>query len=324
MKIKPVSREFLWMAAGALFFVSSLLVLAFFQSSQTPAAQSDLKDKQLELVAEMRLTLIAASEAEKSAVMAVTDQDSNVFAEQARSATAAVEKDRTQLGMLLAGGGTQGEKEAFSQFSKAFVDLRRIDDELLNLAVKNTNIKAYSLAFGPAADALKEMYTALSALVEKNAGSPEAAQAALPAFGAQTAALQIQSLLAPHIAEESDKKMDELEAVMSKHDKEVRKSLAGLAALPKSGNDIELGKAVSNYEKFTGVRRNILILSRENTNIRSLAVSLGEKRKCFLLCQDALYALQQAIQVPPVNGTSGGVSPGSGSLHDGKPAMVDK
>ena len=166
----------------------------------------------MDLVARMRLTLASASEAEKSAVLAVTDQDSQTFADQAHAATAEVERERKELGELLAAGGTQGEKDLLAQFSKVFTDLQHIDNELLGLAVKNTNIKAYSLAFGPAADALKEMDTALSRLVAKSAGSPEAGNVALFAFGAQTAALRIQTLLAPHIAEESDKKMDELEA----------------------------------------------------------------------------------------------------------------
>jgi len=68
------------------------------------------------------------------------------------------------MGELLATGGTQGEKDLLAQFATAFAEFQRIDKDLLALAVKNTNLKAYNLAFGPAATRLKEMDTALARL----------------------------------------------------------------------------------------------------------------------------------------------------------------
>jgi hypothetical protein len=283
-----------------------MLVVMHFQTKQSPAEQLAFKAKRVNLAARMRLTLASASEAEKSAVLAVTDQDSQTFADQARAATAEVERERKEIGDLLAAGGTRHEKDLLAQFSKVFTDLQRIDNDLLGLAVKNTNIKAYSLAFGPAADALKEMDNALSRLVMKSAGFPDAGNTELLAFGAQTAALRIQTLLAPHIAEESDKKMDELEALMTKEDQQVRKDLDGLASLQKLRGDPDLEAAASDYARFSEIRGRILVLSRENTNVRSLAMSLGQKRKALLLCQDILLVLQQAIQEEPIPGVNDG------------------
>ena len=126
----------------------------------------------------------------------------------------------------------------------------------------------------------------------------------LLAFGAQTAALRLQTLLAPHIAEESEKKMDDLETQMSKEDQQVRRNLDGLAALQKLRGDPDLETAASAYARFIEIKGRILALSRENTNVRSLAISLGQKRKTLLQCQEVLSALQQAIQdelIPGVN-----------------------
>jgi hypothetical protein len=221
-------------------------------------------------------------------------------------ATMELEQESKELGELLAMGGTQGEKELLAQFSKVFTELQRIDNDLLSLAVKNTNIKAYSLAFGPGAEALKEMDTALSNLMAKSADSSEARNVAMLAFGAQAAALRIQTLLAPHIAEESDKKMDELEAQMSQEDQKVQKDLETLAALQELKGDPDLEMASSDYAKFSEVRTRILALSRENTNVRSLAMSLGQKRKVMLMCQDDLSALHKAILDEPIAGVDYG------------------
>jgi hypothetical protein len=47
------------------------------------------------------------------------------------------------------------------------------------------------------------------------------------------------------------------------------------------------------------MRTRILALSRENTNVRSLTIALGQKRNAMSVCEDALYALRQAIAEEP-------------------------
>jgi hypothetical protein len=177
---------------------------------------------------------------------------------------------------------------------------------LLALAVKNTNIKAYTLAFGPAAAALKEVSASLGRLVAAHADSPEAKTMMLLAFGAQISALRIQTMLPPHIAEESDKKMDELEALMATEDAQVHENLDALAALPHLKSDPELGTAAARYDEFSKLRAHILALSRENTNVRSLSISLNQKRKVMLTCQAMLSDLQQAVLAEPIAGTTYG------------------
>jgi hypothetical protein len=113
-------------------------------------------------------------------------------------------------------------------------------------------------------------------------------------------------LIPPHIAEEGDQKMDELEALMSKEDKQIRKNLDELTALPKLRQNADLATAVSNYVRFSKIKTRILALSRENTNVKSLSISLNQKRKVMLLCQDTLNELQQAILEEPIAGVTYG------------------
>ena len=172
-------RDLLWMAVGATIFGIIFVVVLTTSKDQPPAVRLALKDQKVEIVNRMRAALASASEAEKSAVMAITDEDSQKYADQARAATAEVDRGGKELGDLLQSGGTANEKELLVQFSKIFAEFQRIDNDLLVLAVKNTNLKAYSLAFGPAADALQEMDTALSRVVSKSAAAPEARNIAL-------------------------------------------------------------------------------------------------------------------------------------------------
>jgi len=309
MMIKPGVKVVLWMIPGAAFMLLFVLVAGHFYKGENPTEQLAFKARRVDLVGRMQVALASASEAEKSAVLAITDQESQVFADQARSAATQLEQERQELEKLLKAGGTQGEQALLARFSRDFTELQRIDREVLNLAVMNTNLKAYSLAFGPAADAVKEMNAALSRLVAAHADSPEAKKVMLLAYSAQINVLRIQTLLPPHIAEESDQKMDALEAQMDKEDRQVRKDMDGLAALSELSGSSDLATARSRYANFTKIKTQILALSRENTNVRSLEISLNQKRKTMLLCQEALNALKQAILEEPIKGVTYGSPP---------------
>ncbi|MGO9834051.1 MAG: MCP four helix bundle domain-containing protein [Polyangiaceae bacterium] len=297
--MKPGLKDLLWMAVGAAVLSIFMAIMLHFRGGQDPAAQLASKARRMDLVRQMQVDLASASEAEKSAVLASTDQDSRTFVDQARTASERVEQERRELRELLAAGGTQGERELLAQVTAAFADFQSVDSDLLALAVKNTNVKAYSLAFGPAATAVKEMSDALTRLVDANADASDAKAVMLLAFGAQLGALRIQVLLPPHIAEESDKKMDELESLMAAQDNQVRKSFDGLVAISRLRTDSDLAIATARYAEFSTMRMQILALSRENTNVRSLSISLNQKRKVMLVCRAALSALQEAILAEP-------------------------
>jgi len=304
MTMSPGFKNFLWMMVGVAILLGVAVLAMRYYEIPDCAAQILFRARKVELIAQARQALLSSSEAEKSAVLAITDQESQTFADQSRAASALVEQKSRVLASLLETGGTTGEKELLDQFSRAFAKLQRIDDDLLALAVKNTNVKAYALAFGPGAEALKEMDDGLSRMVEESAGStsPEAKRLMLLASVADSAALRIQTLLPPHIAEESNQKMDDLEALMAKDDQKIRRGLADLNTLLKPTESPDLKTAVSAYDRLSQIRAQILKLSRENTNVHSLAISLDQKRKAMLACQAALAALEQAIQEEPIEG----------------------
>ena len=306
MGMRPGIRDVLWMAAGAAILLLFVLLVLFFGRERGPDARLAARAQRAELVGRMQLGLASASEAEKSAVLAITDPESQKFADQARASTAEVERERRELAELLSRGGTQEEKDLLAEFSQHFIEFQKIDDELLDLAVRNSNLKAYALTYGAAADALDEMSAALSRVLDANAGSRNAAKVTSLAFGAQVGALRIQTLLPPHIAEASDARMQELEARMGKQDEQVRSDLDALRAIPALHGDADLELAASRYTRFREVKDQILAFSRENTNVRSLSISLDQKRKVMLVCHDVLGRLQEAIRKEPAPGATFG------------------
>jgi hypothetical protein len=97
--------------------------------------------------------------------------------------------------------------------------------------------------------------------------------------------------------------MDEMEARMAADDRDVRQDLSGLEKL---GLDPDLKAAAASYSRFYELRAQILALSRENTNVRSLSISLDRKRKVMFSCRDALDLLQRAISAELVPGVDYG------------------
>jgi len=305
MVLKPGSRDFLWMLTGAVGLLVVMLVLLRFHGENSPVEQLASKAKRVDLVERMEASLAKASEAEKRAVLAITDQDSQAYADEARAAAAEIERQRKELAGLLSSNGIRGETELLEQFNEAFIRYQEVDREVLDLAVKNTNLKAYALAFGPAAEAVGDLDDALTRVSVKSSLSPVAA-VTLHALSAKTAVLRIQALLPPHIAEESDKKMDELEARMAAQDKQARAELAALKGIEGLGGDKDLAAASEAYDRFTKLRTQILALSRENTNVRSLTISLNQKRKATVACQETLAALREKILGEPIAGVNYG------------------
>ena len=104
--------------------------------------------KKREVLSQMRINLLKSVEMEKNAVMAQTDEESQVFADQSLAASAAVEQDQKQLNSLIDAAPMQDERNLVIEFNNCWTELRKLDQVILELAVQNTNLKAASLSHG--------------------------------------------------------------------------------------------------------------------------------------------------------------------------------
>lgn len=305
MSAKGGSREPVLIGVGVLGLLVLFFSVLYFRAERDPAAQIAFKGKCVALVNAMRLDLAAASEAQNSAVMATGEQDSKSFADQARAATVALERGQTELGKLLQERPDPHEVELMDRVGQTLHEFQRIDKQLLDLAVQNSNRAAYKLAFGPATKTLQELDGALSRIAADLAKSPAENQLKVlqVASDARIAALRMQVLLLPHIAEESERKMDELEAQLAAEDQKLSDNIAALGKLLPPSDQSNMEIATARHAEFEKLRSQIIKLSRENSGLKAVAIALNEKRKAMLACQDALVALQHAIQAEPVTTT---------------------
>ncbi len=82
-----------------------------------------------------------------------------------------------------------------------------------------------------------------------------------------------------------------------------RNALATLAPLVSPASRTQLTAATGALDRFVGLNAQIVVLSRRNTNVRSLALSLNEKRKLTDACEESLHALREALAKRGFTGT---------------------
>ncbi len=296
------SRRRRWGVALGLAFCIVLAALlywygpAFFGPGGRSGSVFAVSAKKAEIVPRMRTNLLKSVEYEKSAVMAVTDEESKAFADLSKKSADDVDRDFRELRALVGREGTDREQKLLGDFDACWQHFRKIDEVLLPLSVENTNLKAASLSQTKGFAAAQKFGRALAKAIGAG-GMPDRAdaRAARLAYRALNAVFTIYSLQGPHISEAEDRKMDEMEAVMRANAAEAKRSLAALAALVGREGKASLEEADAAFADFMAVHAEVVRLSRVNSNVKSLELSLGEKRKVTAQCDDILNALQEAI-----------------------------
>ena len=226
--------------------------------------------------------------------MADTDEASVAFAREAEQATQTVQKDTEALAPILVGLGYSNETRLLEEFGSRFAQYRAFDRSILDLAVENTNLKAARLSFGPAQEAADAFRNSLEA-VAASAPAKDIWQVKALVATAVASVREIQVLQAPHIAESDDAAMTSLEKGMATSEAAARSALEMLASLVPPASGPQLVAATTALDRFAGLNAQIIALSRRNTNVRSLALSLGKKRMITATCEDSLRALQDAL-----------------------------
>lgn len=254
------------------------------------------------LSADLLVQLTKAADAANKAVMADTDEASVAFAVEAELAKELVQKDTDALKPVLEDLGYSEETRLLEEFGSRFAEYCAMDRTILDLAVENTNLKAQRFAFGPAQDAADAFREAVAAVVPSDAARDTWRVKALVAT-AIAAVREIQVLQAPHIADADDAAMTRIEKRMATSEADARRAIEMLVPLVQSASRPQLAAATAALDRFMDLNSQVLALSRRNTNVRSLALSLNEKGKLTGTCEDSLRALRDALAQRGFTGT---------------------
>jgi hypothetical protein len=277
-------------------------LMLFAAAACRPASLSQQVEAR-RLAADLRVQFTRSADAANRAVMADTDEESSSAASESGQASAAVQRDVDQLDGLLKSLGYSAEVDMLGRFKTQLGEYRKLDDEILPLAVENTNLKAQRLSFGPAREAADAFRRSLeTALRLASARSGQAAPA--PPNGccaealvaqATTAILEVLVLHAPHIAEAEDEAMTRMEQQMAASEAKAQKALDDLKRLIGPRAAAPLTAAAAALEQFKAINREIVTLSRRNSEVRSLALSLGRKRMLTAMGDEQLHALEDEL-----------------------------
>jgi hypothetical protein len=266
------------------------IAAAFTAACGNRAALTELLEAR-RLVSELHVEFTKASEAANRAVMADTDETSAAAADEAKRARQVVERDLEALQRTLLSLGYRDDIRYLESFKRGFEEYRRLDDEILPLAVENTNLKAQRLSFGSAQQAADALRTSLDAAVGSGAKNTCCAEAL--AAKARIAVLEIQVMQAPHIAEADDAAMTRMEKQMTASEAAAHAALEKLKMRLAPAAGAQLTTTVAALDRFKAINTEIVRLSRRNSNVRSLALSLGRKRTVTAECEDQLRALDE-------------------------------
>jgi len=244
--------------------------------------------------ADLTVQFTKAADAGNLAVMADTDEASQRFAAEARAHADSAEKDLAAIRAQLISLNFSEELRLLDEFAGHFNTFRKLDATILELAVANTNLKAQQLSFGTAQDASDALAEALARLAPATDASGTWHVKALAA-SVLAHAREVQALQARHIAEPDEATMRTIETRMSAAERGARDELAALAPLVHPGARAELAAASGAFERLMAANKQILELSHRNTNVRSLAMALTQKRSVVTACEDSLRAVQEAL-----------------------------
>jgi len=235
--LPPLWLHFLVFVAWLLYFKPKMADI-FFE----PVFVNDVK--KVRLVSEMRVNLNASVEAEKSAVLADTDELSHAYADQTLRLSATVEDARLELGVLIE-AEKMGREVIFSGSSAPAGEVPA--NRPGTVAAVRTEHEPEGIRSFVWLSAESRQTIGGVPLRPMNSGVSNDKACGITRLSLQTlsAALKIHALQSPHIAESRPDKMDEIEATIQAQDAQVNQSLDALSFLmnPKSKPLVEAAKA---------------------------------------------------------------------------------
>lgn len=242
------------------------------------------------LVAQARYQLLLATSATKNAVLATSQDAATQFAGDARTASGQVRQALDRLATLIRQDRESKEAQALAQVNTDFGQLETVAGAIWGMVGRNTNLRASELSHTEATQAVGRLEKALAPVID----GPDC-PAAREGLRATAAALTLLSLEDRHIDLEGAADMDRLEQAMAEQHALARGALDRLAPLLGAGSPVPEA-AREAWDALWRTNQTVVRLSRENSNINALALTMGRARQMLAQTLSDLEQLRTLLE----------------------------
>lgn len=258
---------------------ASIVVLAVLALASGCSSNGSLRDQisARKEIGALRAAFLQETEASTRAVLSDQDDSSVAAVNDARAAAARVVAANAGLRARLQTLGYAKEAALLGEFETAYQEYAALETDVLRLAVENSNTKARRLSVADGQRAADALFAALDRV--PGLGADDAA--------VRAAVVELQLIELRHIMEPDDAAMAAMESRMDQ--------LAARARAPLTARGSAAADSAQALDAFLAVHAEVMALSRRNTDLKGLALTLGRKRVVAAACADTLAALDEAL-----------------------------
>ena len=224
---------------------------------------------------DIRTKLLMSIRAQKNAILETTDEESRQEADASRKYLTEVSQE---IRTLAASVADAKEKSMLDSFEEAFLEFRKVNDECLQLAVQNTNLKGTAELFGKTYDATRRTLDTLRTIelafraIEPPTPASEANAAATKAFADDLQ--ELTRTAAQHLSmSENDSNFSEIDQRFKELLEQLPKNAEKIQEACRNSN-VASGDLSSSISSVRSSLAEVLRLSTLDTNKKSTALSL--------------------------------------------------
>ena len=268
----------------SIVLVASVLVVAGVAINRLSSVNGQIRKivdstfLKINLLSEVHLKFLAAVRAQKNSVLSPDDETSKSLAAISRSNMSQARTAFENLEVLVLQESAHGQSGAIVNLKNSLEAVESVNNNVLLLAVQNTNIKARRLLSGEAQRTIEFLSTRILKWVEdtcsKADSNPQTIARLRTLFEVQKNLLDIQPNTIKHIESSSDREMSDQEKKIDDLQTGIQNGLA-IASGGDTANQLEFQQKSLELKSILG---RIFELSRLDTNNRSIALSLNESK----------------------------------------------
>ncbi|MBT9547199.1 MAG: hypothetical protein IV090_17535 [Candidatus Sericytochromatia bacterium] len=266
--------------------------LLYFAAIYHPPTNLELQQTKTDISLKLLDDLQAAIEAEKNAVLSLNREESQNFVLQVNQASHALESHRQVLDKWTQIQSTPTEKQLLLEFDQCWAQFKTLDQQLLAWATQESNIEAQKWSTLTGRKAWEQFELALNRLKQHSPKAMYNPEKEIAIAQSLIASLKILALHKPHIEAFTEQEMNQWEKEMQTQTALTQKNLNALAGQLSKPEWVDFNVAKQHWEAFQASTQKIIKLSRQNSNLKSIELSLGKKRVIATQCKGLLNELK--------------------------------